>query len=121
MMAMKLRDILASINPSTTPMIIKLGVTLWHHDLRVDHGKETCVDGILQNNSASSHRRDAELNLSDAIILCQEICPVPIKDFFLGFLFRMDIEFIENHHFPVPCIINRPLMRLAVGGDVCGK
>ena len=59
--------------------------------------------------------------LSNAIILCQEIGPVPIKELFLRFLFRMDIEFIEDHHLPVPCIINRPLMRLAVRGDVRGK
>ena len=38
------------------------------------------------------------VNLSKTIILGQEIGSVPIDDISLGFFFRMDIEFIEDHH-----------------------
>jgi hypothetical protein len=37
-------------------------------------------------------------SLLETIILGQEIGSVPIDDISLGFFFRMDIEFIEDHH-----------------------
>ena len=47
-------------------------------------------------------------------IFGERIYIVPIYDFEHGFLFRMDVEFIEYHHFPVLLIIEQPFMRLAV-------
>ena len=91
---------------------MKLGVTLWHHYLRVKQGKETCVDGIQLNNSASSHGRDAEPNLSDTIILGQEIGPVPVNNLHRVFLFRTNIEFVEDHHPLVLEVVQRPFLRL---------
>ena len=55
---------------------------------------------------------------SDHIVFGQEIGSVPINDLNLRLLCRMDIEFIEDHHLLILPVVQRPLMRLAVGGNV---
>ena len=59
-----------------------------------------------------------EKGLSDAIILRKEISPVPIHNLSFRFFLRMDVEFVEDHHLPVLQIVKRPLLCLAVRGEL---
>ena len=55
-----------------------------------------------------------KLKLLQAIILRQEIGPLPIDDLSLGFLFRVDIELVKDHNTLILQIIERPLISFAV-------
>ena len=54
------------------------------------------------------------LNTLEAIVVCQETDSFSVKDLSLRLLFRMNIEFIEDHHNLVLQIVQRPLVTLAV-------
>lgn len=54
------------------------------------------------------------LNTLEAIGVYQETDSFPVKDLSLRLLFRMNIEFIEDHHNLVLQIVQRPLVTLAV-------
>ena len=56
---------------------------------------------------------------SNAVILRQEIGPLPIDDLSLGFLFRVDVELVKDHHFPLLPVVERPHFRLAVRRIFC--
>ena len=55
-----------------------------------------------------------ELKRLQAIILRQEIGPLPIDDLSLGFLFRVDVELVKDHNTLILQIIERPLISFAV-------
>ena len=55
------------------------------------------------------------------VILEQEVGPVPINNLHVGFLGWMDIEFIEHHHRFFLRVVERPLLRLTVGRNVCAE
>ena len=65
--------------------------------------------------------RNRRINVSNAIILSQEIGSVPIHNLSFGFLFGMDIELVKNHHHPVLPIIERPILRLAIRRNIRTK
>ena len=56
-------------------------------------------------------------DLSKRIILGQEVGALPIHNMFLGFLCRMDVELVQNHHPLVLQVVERPLLGLAIGRD----
>ena len=60
------------------------------------------------------HDEPLLLNTLEAIGVCQETDSFPVKDLSLRLLFRMNIEFIEDHHNLVLQIVQRPLVTLAV-------
>ena len=51
-------------------------------------------------------------------ILGHEIGSIPINNLSLGFLLRMDVELVEDHHLLVTQIVERPILGLAVGRDI---
>ena len=52
---------------------------------------------------------------SNAVIFGHEIGPVPVNNLHRVFLFRTNIEFVEDHHPLVLEVVQRPFLRLAVG------
>ena len=60
-------------------------------------------------------------NQSQDIILSQEICSLPINDVCVGCLCRMNVKLVKNHHLFVIQVEKRPLVFLAVWGNVSGK
>ena len=67
------------------------------HPLCCSHS-HTLFEGGIERVSHGDRCLGIPRCLLETIILGQEIGSVPIDDISLGFLFRMNIEFIEDHN-----------------------